>query len=309
MRPRRRRIRLVTATRTPARRRALQLAALATTVAVGLAASGVAAPGHPGGTSAARAAARRDVAALLPRLQLPPGAVAVLATTPLGAGAVLPSPPIVPATPNVATSRAYWSVPGTPADLIAFVAVHPPAGGHRSLAGTAGGPGAPTATFLGFSFPANRLLATRSLAITVAADGPARTVVLALAADVWLTIRAATERVPRTAVVVTVRIYPPRGGGPPARLYFVVAPALLHRLIAAVDRLPAYQPGVRACPADNGSHVDLDFRAVGGGLDVALVRAQSSGCGAVRFDLSGRPRPALGDGQGLTAAVERILGG
>lgn len=287
----------------------MRLAALVAMLALGVAASGVAASAPQGGTTAARAAARRDVAALLPRLQLPPGAVPVAATTPLGAGAVLPSPPNIPATPNLASRRAYWSVPGTPADVIAFVAAHPPAGGRSSLSGTASGPGAPTATFLGFSFPTNRLLASRSLAITVAADGSTRTVVLAVAADVWLTVRPATERVPRTARVASVRLYGPRGGRRQTPFLLVVSPAQLARLIAAVDRLPAYQPGVRSCPADNGSHVDLDFRGSGGGLDVALVRAQSSGCGAVRFEVRGRRGPELGDGQALTAAVERILGG
>jgi hypothetical protein len=254
--------------------------------------------------------AARDVASLLPRLHLPAGAVQS-ARPPPGAGPALVAPSIAPVTSNLASSVTYWSVPGTPAAVIAYITADPPADSRVSLSGTGGQNGVITSTFVGFDFPATKVLGQRSLGATAVASGPATTALLVEAADVWLTPRPAAERVPASARLVTVSISPtelPDGHRSPARRIVVTDRAKVSRLIAAVNALPASQPGVTACPLDDGSTLTLAFRLRRHGPEIAFVDAAASGCGSVDLTLHGHSQPALGGGFTLPAAVDRILG-
>jgi hypothetical protein len=289
---------------------AIGLGLLGATVVLALPPSGHAAAARGTGTAAAKADAARDAARLLGRLRLPAGATESNGP-PAGAGSALVSPSIAPATPDLATRVAYWSVPETPTAVLAFVAAHPPAGSRKYVSGTSGLYGQVTARMLGFNFKATRVLGLRALGITVVATSPTTSAVLAEAADVWLIARPSSERVPAAAEVIDVLISQQSlggGGGPASRRLTVTAPTKVARLIAAVNALPASQPGVENCPLDNGSGVTMDFRATPRGPQLAVVRADSSGCGGVTLTLGGRAQPPLSGGPGLTTSVGRILG-
>jgi hypothetical protein len=273
--------------------------------------SSVAAAATRTSASSGRAVAVRDVASLLTRLRLPAGAVPS-SGPPVGAGAALVAPGIVPATPDVATQTTYWTVPGTPADVLAYVAANPPAGGHQTLSGSASDHGVVTATFEGFTFPSTAVLDPRVLGLTAVATSPTTTALLVEAADVWLIARPASERVPATARVVVVSVIPPLGQSgrkrAPTRRIRVTDHGRVARLIAAVNAAPPAQPGDTSCPADNGAGLTLAFRATAGGPNLAVARVSSNGCGDVAFTLGGRVQPPLADGSGLTATADRILG-
>jgi hypothetical protein len=255
--------------------------------------------------------AARDAASLIPRLHLPAGAVAV-SGPPAGAGPALAAPPIVPATPNLATSVAYWTVPEAPAAVIAYVSADPPAGARKYVSGDGGQNGLITSSFEGFAFSATKVLGQRSLGLTVVPTSPTTSAVLVEAADVWLTPRPASETVPASARLVIVSILPATihtgGRRPSPRRIFVTDGATVKRLTAAVNALPASQPGVTACPAGDGSRLTLAFRATAHAADLAFVDAGSDACGAVALTLHGRAQPGLGGGFTLPAAVARILG-
>jgi hypothetical protein len=289
---------------------AVGLGLLGATLAFALPSSGRAAAAPETGTAAAKADAALDAATLLGRLRLPPGATESNGP-PAGAGAALVSPSIAPATPNLATRVAYWSAPETPSAVLAFVAAHPPAGSRKYMSGTSGLYGQVTARMLGFSFEPTRRLGLRAVGITVVATGPSTSAVLVEAADVWLIARPASELIPAAATFVSVSILRQSlgpGQGSSSRRLTVTARTKVARLIAAVNALPASQPGVEACPLDNGSRVTMDFRATATGPELAVVRADSSGCGDVTLTLGGHAQPPLTGGPGLTSAVERILG-
>jgi hypothetical protein len=282
--------------------------AATTAVTTAAATPAVAAPVPPSQVAAA------DAAALLPLLILPPGAAAS-SGPPAGAGPALVPPSIAPATPNLATSVAYWTVPGTPAAVIAYVAAHPPAGGRFSGSGFGGQYGVITSRFEGFDFPATKILAQRSLGLTAVALSPTTSAVLAEAADVWLTPRPASERVPSAARLATVTIVTQallsEGPHPPpltTRRIRVTDRAKVRRLIAAVDALPAAQPGTIACPAGNDSKLTISFRASAGSAPLAVAEADTNGCGGVSFTLHGHTEPPLSGGFTLLGTVDRILG-
>jgi hypothetical protein len=169
-----------------------------------------------------------------------------------------------------------------------------------------------TALFEGFEFPPTAVLALRALGLTAVASSPTTTAVLVEAADVWVTPRPASERVPALARVVEVGIVPSfRLTGrrrPVTRRFLVTARAKVKRLIAAANALPAAQPGTENCPLENGSMVTLGFRATRRGADLAVVRAQLSGCAGVSFTVGGRVQPPLADGSALGRTVDRGLG-
>jgi hypothetical protein len=230
---------------------------------------------------------------------------------PAAAGPALPAPPIAPATPNLATSLAYWTVPEAPAAVIAYVSADPPAGARKYVSGDGGQNGVITSSFEGFEFSATKVLAQRSLGLTVVPTSPTTSAVLVEAADVWLTPRPASERVPGSARLVIVSIVPaavhPGGRVPSPRRIVVTDRARVTRLTAAVNGLPASQPGTIGCPAD-GSRLTLAFRATAHSADLAFVDTGSDACGAVALTLHGRAQARLGGGFTLPATVDRILG-
>jgi hypothetical protein len=281
--------------------------ALATTLAAG---SGVA-----GGRSVARPIAPRneiiaklDAEAHLSDLSLPAGA-ARSEGEPAGDGGTLAYPFSGPAdTPNVVTYHRWWAVPGeSPTALLQYVQNHPPQGGQPGFAGSNSGPGKPTVTAIGFSWPSEPgRLGTRTLVIDAVqlADGSAG--VRADSQVVWIEPRPKSERIPagaRRLVLTTTRSRRLVQGPLTVR-----SPGAIHRVVRLLNALPALQPGVSSCPADLGSQIRLSFYDGTKAQPLAVAVADPGGCGVVTLTIRGHPQQPLTAGLTLPGRLSRALG-
>ncbi len=106
--------------------RALLLAAACVLAGCGVISAGAKSSGNP---------ARSDAQRLLAGLRLPPGAVQT-PHEPAGGGAELANSPGGPAFPHLVDLVEYWTAPGYPAGVLAWVAKHPPAGGRPGDSGS-----------------------------------------------------------------------------------------------------------------------------------------------------------------------------
>jgi len=246
--------------------------------------------------AANQSAAQSAAASLLASLTLPAGAIRS-PTEPAGDGSVLAQPSSGPvASPNVVVEGAWWVVPGTPAQVLAYITAHPPAGSTRFIhgAGASGANGA-SSMFAGFSLPPIvNVLSTRSLVVDVVQLPSGSTGLRADAQVLWVTPRPATERIPPGIhrVRVSVRSTIPRNK-PHQPSFTVSAPKRVHRLVALLNKLPAGQPGTYACPVDSGIRVRLAFYASHAVAPLAVVLVNPGGCEDVQLTLDGLAQPAL----------------
>lgn len=257
-------------------------------------------------------AARRDAHVLLGRLQLPSGAVQS-ATEPDGPGGLLNGPQSPLPGPSVDIHR-WWRVPGSMAQVFAFLKSHPPPGATLAWTGTGADSGEVTQQFLGFVWhPVPGVLFARQLEVDVAqlADGEAG--VRADAEVKWFVPRPVSERVPRAAGVLSVT----RGAFPgwPPPLSVTIGDRTRVRSVAGLlDRLQIVQPdGVIACPAILAAPtITLTFRARAGGRPLARASMLASGpsgpCSPISFSVRGHREPPLLAEPSFLRKASRILG-
>jgi len=274
---------------------------------VALSAGCVSAYGTVRSAASNKGAADADAASLLASLNLPASAVRQ-AGEPAGDDGTLGQPASHPATPNLVDDQAWWIVPETPQEVLAYVGDHPPAGGASDLSGQSIGPGQPTVTDTGFGWPSvPGQLATRSLVVSVVALQDGSTGVRADSEVVWITPRPRSERIPARArrVVVSNR----RGGTVVQGPITVTSRATVAKVVALLNRLPAWQPGVYSCPADFGWHIRLAFYASQhpASSPIAVATIEPTGCGLVRLVLAGRAQPALADGYTAAKRLGALL--
>jgi hypothetical protein len=287
------------------------------------AARSVAAP--TAGSPRQRAAA--DAARIMASFPPPRGAVRSGRTT----SPLLTAPSEGPAaSPDVVTATQWWTAPGQPTAVLAWVRAHVPAGfslggwgsgGYNQPGGVAPAPEPsvqhPDTWFDQYSLPVVAgVLTQRWLLVTVADRGHGRTAIRVDAQVVWLPPRPAAGRIPSDARVVTVT--PVFGLQPDKKrkhldpAFTVTNPATVARIAAVVDGLTILPPGVYPCPADFGATMRLTFRTRPGGPVVARVTAEYGGCGVVSVSIGGRSMPALseytGSGQQLQQRVLAIAG-
>jgi len=93
---------------------------------------------------------------------------------------------------------------------------------------------------------------------------------------------------------------------PPASVT-VTDPAKVAKLVALVNALPLFPPGVFSCPADDGRGVRLTFLAKTGGPTVATAFAKSNGCGGVQLAVGDR-QTMLGWGSTVAQQALAISG-
>lgn len=292
---------------------------------IALLAGAVAGPGFHGGpargatvTSPGDAAnalvARSDAASLLGRVRLPPGATSS-PVEPAGDAGVLAHPGLVPATPNLVDDRAWWTVAASAQSVLAFVTGAPPAGSTLVYQGGGSGPGTPGFSLVGFGWPAvTNVLEGQELIVEIVRLGDGTTGVRADAQVVWITTRPASEHIPAGArrlwVTVSGGVGPPGARPQPARPILVTSSAKIRRVVALLNRLPAYQPGVSPCPVDTGGVVQLAFYRRRGAAALAVARIDPGGCGAVRLSIDGRGQPTLASewfpGSGLASRSSLI---
>jgi hypothetical protein len=258
-------------------------------------------------TAGNQRAAAADAASLLARLNLPTSAVRQ-AGEPAGDDGTLGQPTSRTGSGNQVDVPAWWVVPETPQQVLAYIDDHPPAGGTRDLSGQSTSSGEPTVTATGFGWPSvPGRLGLRWLVVAIVPLQDGSTGVRADAEVVWIQTRPHSERIPATArrVVVTNS----RGSTLVQGPITITARATVARIVSLLNRLPAWQPGAYACPADFGWHIRVAFYAdpdrVGSPIAVATI--DPTGCGVVRLTLAGRAQPALADGSTATKRLSALL--
>jgi hypothetical protein len=257
-----------------------------------------------------RRLARADTAQLLTRLGLPPGAVRS-GHEPKGGGQVLAHPGQTQATPNFVDRHAWWTAPGSANALMSYINSHRPAGASLVSSGT--GQLGRAVVFETFGWPAtDGRLSSRWLVLEAVGLPGQRTGLRADAEDVWITPRPASERIPSgsTSLVVSVR----RGGKVLNGPFTFIGNMRIGAAMALINSLPAFQPGVSACPEDSGVDVRLVFRLAGVRQPLAVADVDPGGCGGVGLRLRGRAEPPLssegflGSGRTVRGSLVQQLG-
>jgi hypothetical protein len=255
--------------------------------------------------------AEADAASLLASLNLPASAVRQ-AGEPAGDRGTLGQPASLAATPNLVDDPAWWVVPETTQQVLTYVDGHPPAGGTPSLSGQGMSSGKPTVTYTGFAWPSvPGQLGLRSLDVAIVQLQDGSTGVRADGEAVWITPRPQSERIPATARRIVVTNY--RGRTVVQGPITVTSRATVAKIVSVLNRLPAWQPGVYACPADFGWRIRLAFyrtaatpgAATSGAAPLAVASIDPNGCGLVQLALAGRRQPPLSDGY---TAAKRLSG-
>ena len=263
-----------------------------------------AALGKPRGPAANRRVARSDAAPLLMRLSLPPGAQRS-AGEPTGDGSSLSRPGTSQATPNLVDDHAWWVVPSAAQTVLSYVEGHRPAGSKQVLtgSGTTGKRGA-VFSVVGFAWPAiTGVLSTRWLVVELVALPGGRTGLRADAEVVWITPRAASERIPPGTHRLQVSV--DRGTTVIQSPFQVTSPRRIRSVVKLLNALPAAQPGTVACPNDWGSRIRLAFYAGSPTAPLAVAIIDPSGCLGVQLTIHGRREPMLSSaaspGSGISA--------
>jgi hypothetical protein len=283
---------------------------VAAVVAVASAASGgvYAGPGHTNATNTA--AARADASKLLAAIQLPPGAVRS-SVEPAGGGRYLARPAGYPATPNLVDRHGWWTIPGDPATVLAYLNSHAPPGSKLDGSSTLEGPNIPTVNSVQYDWSQiPNVLSTRSLVVEVMSLPDHMTGVRADAQDVWASLRSDSERVP--AGVDGVRVTLTRGGTVKQGPYRFTSRGRVRAAARIIDSLPVSPPGTISCPVDFGYDLRLEFYRAGATVPAAVADVDPGGCGTVRLTVAGRTYPALAAGlpqhRTATQRLERALG-
>lgn len=263
------------------------IAAAVTASAIAVVVSASAAPA----AASNKAAAVGDAKMLLSKLVLPTGATSV-ATKPPWDTLRRGSCPC-PVTPNAVDDHAWWRVPGTVSHVIAFVKAHPPAG--TSVVATSAGSGQGyQSRGVTFAWPQQPgVISTRWLVVSARSLPGGSSGVRADGVSVWVTPRSSSDRVPPAK---RLRILVVRGPkvlqGPIA----VRSQAKIDKVIAFLNRLPAPQPGVSACPLDRGVRVILDFYASERARrPSAVAKIVVGGCGGVLLTVHGHREQGFGN--------------
>jgi len=262
--------------------------------------------------------AQSSAASLLALVRLPSGAVPS-AAEPTGDAGTLSHPGSgPPETPDVVDDSAWWTVAASAQSVMQFATAHPPSGSTSSGGGGGGGD-----FFETFSWPAiTNVLWSREVIIeaTPLADG--LTGVRVDSQVVWIIPRPPSERIPPGSrrLWVTTSGSASIPGSPSAafRPLLVSSQAKIGEVVALLNRLPLFQPGVVACPLDLDIRVHLALYPRRGVPPLALADIDPGGCSPVELTINGQTQPLLDGewfpGSGITpmlsliALLDRALG-
>ena len=248
-------------------------------------------------------AAERDTARLLRHVALPSGAFR-LAHEPSGDGGLLRRPQSAPSGLLVDRHR-FWLVHEPLRQTAAFVAHHPPHGGHLSGRGYSSGRHIPANKSFTFSFrPIPGRISSRELEITLVALPHRRTGMRADAQDIWMLPRPPTEKLPAAVREIDIRTSKAH--------HRVESAAKVRRIVRWFDALPIVQPGGRfGCPPDTVRRPPMRLRFLSG-QGVLLARASVPGsfatgsCAPIELWIgSHRQKPLSGH---LYGRISRLLG-
>lgn len=261
-------------------------------------------------SSASAAALARS---LLTSAVLPPGSTPATGA-PVG---TLGSPAQRSATPDLAQATRFAVVPGSMAEVAAFLQTHRPHG----VTSTTGGTGTLSdhgrvveQTVIDTITGMPPGVANAQLLLSVAPDGSDAGV--RIDAEVtWVPAKPAAATVPFADAVATVSLRQTLPGwrhdGPPPlpspRQVTVTAPGTVRRLRQAADGLPVRVPGVYSCPADFGTRYIVAFARTAGARADRTFTAGS--CDDVTVTgPSGRVVATLADDSAFAHAYRQVLG-
>jgi hypothetical protein len=271
-------------------------------------------------SAANQAAARADAAALLDEFSLPAPAIESSSEPAGDEGLLAHTGADAPATPNVVEAHAWWTLPGSRAEVMAYIRGHPPNGSALISSGSGGTRGLTSFESETFGWPAlPGVLSTRWLALTAVQLPQGSTGLRADAQVVWVTPRPASERIPagarRLGVSVTSTL---KGNLAPQRPFSVASAKRIERVVALLNSLPAAQPGIESCPDDRGIRLRLVFYQPHMASPLAIATVDPYGCGGVQLTIAGRPQAPLESGPlpgtstarqpSLIVRIDRALG-
>lgn len=244
--------------------------------------------------AANQAAAHANAVALLGEVSLPAGATES-SSEPAGDEGLLAGAG-GPDTPNVVEAHAWWTVPGSRAEVMAYVRGHPPNGSAPISSGSGGSRGSTTFESVTFAWPAVAgVLSMRWLVLTATHLPHGSTGLRVDAQVVWVTPRPALEWIPARARRLSVSVGSSlKGNLAPQRPFSVASTRRIERVVALLNSLPAAQPGVRSCPDDPGIRVRLAFYQPAAASPSAVATIDPYGCGGVQLTIGGRSQAPLG---------------
>jgi len=270
--------------------------------------------------AANQAAAHANAVALLDEVSLPAGATES-SSEPAGDGGLLAHAGAGgPDTPNVVEAHAWWTVPGSRPEVMAYVRGHPPNGSALISLGSGGSRGSTTFESVTFAWPAVAgVLSTRWLVLTATQLPHGSTGLRVDSQVVWVTPRPASERIPAGARHLRVSVTSSlKGNLAPQRPFSVASAQRIERVVALLNSLPAAQPGVMSCPDDPGIRVRLAFNQPDTASPSAVATIDPYGCGGVQLTIGGRPQAPLGSEAlpgtsttrepSLILRIDRVLG-
>jgi hypothetical protein len=279
----------------------------------------LAAHGREGAAPECESSALADAAAMLTDNEVPlPSGSSESSTDPPEAGSLLAHPAYgPPPTPNAVDEHAWWLVPVTPAETLAYIYAHLPPGTTRSESGTGlGGPNVPENTFSGFRWPGS----PGTLVVDAVRLANGSTALRVDAYVVWITPRAASERIPAGARLLTISVHSwaRRSSGPefnrltilrrlPSR---VTSVARIEKIVTLLNELRVNQPGRRGCCLLEfaGGSAQLSFYTSPNAppLAVADINTLHS---RVSLTIDGKAEPELeGGGWSLVEEISQALG-
>lgn len=246
-------------------------------------------------SAANQAAAHVNAVALLGEVSLPAGATESSSEPASDEGVLAHAGAGGPDTPNVVEAHAWWTVPGSRAEVMAYVRGHPPNGSALISLGSGGIRGATTFESVTFAWPAVAgVLSTRWLVLTATQLPQGSTGLRVDSQVVWVTPRPASEWIPAGARHLKVSVTSSlKGNLAPQRPFSVASAQRIERVVALLNSLPAAQPGVRSCPDDPGIRVRLAFNQPDTASPSAVATIDPYGCGGVQLTIGGRPRASL----------------
>jgi hypothetical protein len=261
-------------------------------------------------------AAQADAAAMLAEISLPPGS-SESSTDPAETGSLLAGPGFgPPGTPNAVDEHAWWLVPVTPAETLAYICAHLPPDTTQPMTFGGGlmGPNVPENMIGAFTWPGN----AGTLAVWAVRLANGSTALRVDSEVVWVTPRAASERIPAGArlLTISVRSWARRSSGPefnrltilkrlPSR---VTSVARIEKIVTLLNELRVHQPGRRChCLLElAGGSAQLSFSTSPDAPPLAV--ADINTLGGVSLTIDGKAEPELeGGGWSLVEEISRTL--
>ncbi len=205
----------------------------------------------------------------------------------------------------------WWLVPGVPAQVLAYIREHLPAGATRALtSGGLNGPNVPDNEAEAFAWsPIADVLAMRWLVVHVVQLPDGTTGLRADAQVVWLTPRPALETIPPGSHFLRISVHGSlKNGQPTQRPLSVTSVKKINAIVALLNALPAAQPGLRSCPVDRGIRIRPAFYARRGVAPLAVASIDPEGCGGIALTIDGTQQSGLEGGSSLIQQIDHVLG-